>query len=104
LFKIKLPRLFNEVKTSLLSDGEIEFAKQLDNCIVKSCESIISDNSAFDILFEGYRDDIIDDSFHSGEKPYTVMVCYSIQNKVIGITVIGCENTSIQEELNAVCT
>ncbi|MEO9945972.1 hypothetical protein [Paraglaciecola sp.] len=103
MFKEILPQLYKEAKNSLLKDGEIEFASQLDSCLIKSCESLASDDSAFTVNFEGFVSDIIEDTFPSGSKKHTVMVCYSNTHKVIGIDVFGCENTKLQQELQAAC-
>ncbi len=104
VFKETLADLFNEVKASLIEEGEKGFAKQLETCEILSCSSFSSDNSAFTIEFMGYNPDEIEDSFPTGDNEYTVMLTYSINNKVIGLNVIGCEDTELQKQLVASCT
>jgi hypothetical protein len=104
VFKEKLAVLFNEVKASLIDEGEKGFAKQLANCEILSCASFASDNSAFTIEFIGYNSEEIEDTFPTGKNEYTVMLTYSTKNKVIGLEVIGCENTELQKQLMACCT
>ncbi|MCO4797921.1 MAG: hypothetical protein KC484_01805 [Colwelliaceae bacterium] len=104
MFKETLTELFNEVKGSLIDEGEKAFAKQLEACVIISCSSFASDNSAFNIEFVGYSADEIEDSFPTGNQEYTVMVTYSVKNKVIGLNIIGCENTELQKQLMASCT
>ncbi|WP_281213752.1 hypothetical protein [Shewanella insulae] len=104
VFKEKLADLFEEVKTSLIDEGEKSFAKQLDTCEIQSCSSFVSDNSAFSIEFVGYNSKEIEDTFPTGNAEYTVMITYSTKNKVIGLEVIGCENTKLQQQLLAICT
>gem|GEM_PF-3063127 len=104
MFKEKLADLFNEVKTSLIDEGEKNFAKQLGTCEIQSCSSFASDNSAFTIEFLGYNSEEIENTFPTGNAEYTVMITYSTKNKVIGLKVIGCENTKLQQLLLASCT
>jgi hypothetical protein len=104
VFKVKLTDLFNEVKASLIDEGEKSFANQLETCEILSCSSFASDNSAFTIEFMGYNPDEIEDTFPTGNNEYTVMLTYSTKNKVIGLEVIGCENTLLQKQLVASCT
>ncbi|MDK1285973.1 hypothetical protein [Pseudoalteromonas umbrosa] len=104
MFKEKLADLYKEVKASLIDEGENNFAKQLDSCEIQSCSPFASDNSAFTIEFFGYNSEEIADSFPTGNADYTVMITYSTKNKVIGLEVIGCENTKLQQQLLASCT
>jgi len=104
VFKEELADLFNEVKASLIDEGEKNFAKQLDTCEILSCSSFASDDSAFTIEFMGYNSEEIEDTFPTGNAEYTVMLTYSTKNKVIGLEVIGCENTKLQQQLLASCT
>ncbi len=104
VFKEKLADLFNEVKSSLIEEDEKGFAKQLTNCEILSCASFASDNSAFTIEFIGYNPEEIEDTFPTGNNEYTVMLTYSSKNKVMGLEIIGCENTELQKQLMACCT
>lgn len=104
MFKEKLADLFNEVKSSLIIEGEKSFAEQLDRCEIISCASFASDNSAFTIEFMGYHPEDIEDTFPTGNNEYTVMLTYSTKNKVIGLNIIGCENTQLQKQLMACCS
>ena len=104
VFKEILADLYKEVKSSLIVEGEKGFADQLDSCEVLSCTSFASDNSAFTIEFIGYNPEEIEDTFPTGNNEYTVMLTYSTKNKVIGLNVIGCENTKLQKQLMACCT
>jgi hypothetical protein len=103
LFKEKLPEFYQEVKESLLAEGEEILGNQIDNCVMKSCSSFASDNSAF-IAFDGISSSEIEDSFPVGEKAYTVMVAYSKNRRIVGIDIIGCANTKLQKQLLACCT
>jgi len=104
VFKNKLADLFNEVKSSLIVEGEKGFAAQLDSCEILSCSSFASDNSAFTIEFIGYNPEEIEDTFPTGNNEYTVMLTYSTKNKVIGLNIIGCETTKLQKQLMVCCT
>jgi len=104
VFKEILADLYKEVKSSLIVEGEKGFADQLDSCEVLSCTSFASDNSAFTIEFIGYNPEEIEDTFPTGNNEYTVMLTYSTKNKIIGLNVIGCENTKLQKQLMACCT
>ena len=104
VFKDELPDLYVEVFTSLVADGLDKFASQLDELIIKTCESFASDNSAFTIEFTSVDGESIEDSFPTGDKAYTVMLVYSPNDIVIGLDIIGCENTNLQKQLLACCT
>lgn len=99
VFKEKLADLFNEVKSSLIAEGENGFAEQLDSCVIFACASFASDNSAFTNEFSGYHSKEIEDTFPTGNDKYKVMLTYSAKNKVIGLNMIGGENTKLQKQL-----
>tara|TARA_B100000700_G_scaffold28295_1_gene26992 strand:+ start:1118 stop:1444 length:327 start_codon:yes stop_codon:yes gene_type:complete len=104
VFKDELPDLYIEVFASLVAEGLDKFASQLDELIIKTCESFASDNSAFTIEFTTVDGESIEDSFSTGDKAYTVMLVYSPYDIVIGLDIIGCENTHLQKQLLACCT
>ncbi len=104
MFKDELPDLYIEVFASLVAEGLDKFASQLDELIIKTCESFASDNSAFTIEFTTVDGESIADSFPTGDKVYTVMLVYSPNDIVIGLDIIGCENTNLQKQLLACCT
>ncbi len=104
MFKDDLPDLFSEVFSSLVADGLDKFARQLNELEIKACETFASDNSAFTIEFTTADGESIEDSFPTGDKPYTVMLVYSPNDIVIGLDIIGCENTNLQKQLLASCT
>ena len=103
VFKDDLPELCSEVHTSLISEGLDKFASQLSTLKIKSCESFASDNSAFTIEFTSVERESIEDSFPTGDKIYTVMLVYSTNEVVIGLDIIGCENTELQKQLLVFC-
>ncbi|MCH1932066.1 hypothetical protein L9G16_17980 [Shewanella sp. A25] len=103
MFKDDLPDLYAEVFASLVADGLEKFARQLNELEIKTCESFASDNSAFTIEFTSVDGESIEDSFPTGDKAYTVMLAYSTNDVVIGIDIIGCENTKLQKQLLSCC-
>ena len=52
----------------------------------------------------GYHPEDIEDTFPTGNDEYTVMLTYSTKNKVIGLNIIGGENTKLQKQLMTCCT
>jgi len=104
MFKDDLPDLFEEVKSSLIAEGEKELADQLKGLKIKSCESFAPDDSAFTICFTISENEKLEDTFPTGDKAYTVMLVYSEKSVVIGLDIIGCENTELQKQLLACCT
>jgi len=104
MFKDDLPDLFEEVKSSLIAEGEKELADQLKGLKIKSCESFAPDDSAFTICFTTSENEKLEDTFPTGDKAYTVMLVYSEKSVVIGLDIIGCENTELQKQLLACCT
>ncbi|MBV7263400.1 hypothetical protein L6J37_14570 [Photobacterium sp. WH77] len=103
MFKDYLPDLYAEVHASLVADGLDKFARQLNKLKIKTCESFASDDSAFTIAFTSADGENIEDSFPTGDKVYTVMLVYSSNEVVIGLDIIGCENTKLQKQLLASC-
>ncbi|MDP5151348.1 hypothetical protein [Rheinheimera baltica] len=103
MFKDDLPDLYAKVHSSLITEGFDKFAHQLNGLKIKTCESFASDNSAFTIEFTSADGESIEDSFPSGDQAYTVMLVYSSNQVVIGLDVIGCENTKLQKQLLACC-
>ena len=103
MFKEDLPELYDEVQSSLIADKLNKFANQLSTLKIKTCESFASDNSAFTIDFTSADGESIEDSFPTGKKAYTVMLAYSTNDVVMGIDIIGCENTKLQKQLLACC-
>ena len=104
MFKDNLPELYREVEEGLSQANEVNLLKQLPTLKINTCESFASDNSAFTIEFETQHKETIEDTFPVVFESYTVMFVYSKNDVALGVDIIGCENTSLQQQLLACCT